>query len=460
MSKRWYGGALGLCFLLAATTSMAESLQQAWNVALQVNHGLKAARENSSAAARQLEAAKAVRLPGLSLEAGYTMLQNEPATRANFGPAAAEFPIGERNTLSYKAMATLPLYTGGRISRGIDAAESAVRASRGQESAAIQDLKRTVAEAYVAVLRARRGVEVADSHVASLKAHARDVENMYEQGMVSRNDLLAAQVALADAEQQAIKAKNVLDLARSTYNRLLDRPLSQEVVLDDLQPGPLDEGLESLTERALGQRDELLVLRDRIRGLQDQAKAVRAETAPQFALSGGYDYRENRYTVYEGQWMVNLGLQWKLFDGGAARHKAAATERQAAALQEQRPGGGESQGEPGTIRERAGHQYRGARCRGAAYPEREQSRQRHLRCRTRRSASEAGGGRALTPAYGLGVTAVSLRWRARCVFSPPPVPGCVPLSSCSRKDSVRCCLRNHAGSRPRDPCRHPPGVRR
>ncbi len=335
MNKRWYGGALGFCLLLAATTSMAESLQQAWNVALQVNHGLKAARENSSAAARQLEAAKAVRLPGLSLEAGYTMLQNEPATRAKFGPAAAEFPIGERNTLSYKAMATLPLYTGGRISRGIDAAESAVRASRGQESAAIQDLKRTVAEAYVAVLRARRGVEVADSHVASLKAHARDVENMYEQGMVSRNDLLAAQVALADAQQQAIKAKNALDLARSTYNRLLDKPLSQEVVLDDLQPGPLDEGLESLTERALGQRDELLVLQDRIRGLQDQAKAVRAETAPQLALSGGYDYRENRYTVYEGQWMVNLGLQWRLFDGGATRHKAAATERQAAALQQQ-----------------------------------------------------------------------------------------------------------------------------
>jgi outer membrane protein TolC len=313
----------------------AETLQQAWDIALEVNHSLRAVRENTAAAAQQLEAAKAARLPGVSLEAGYTALDNEPASRANLGPTPTEFPVGEKNSLSYKAMATLPLYTSGRISSGIDAADAAFQASRTQTSGKTLDLKLKVAETFVGALRGAQGLEVANSHVVSLSAHAQDVKNMYEQGMVSRNDLLAAQVALADAEQEEIKAENALDIAKSAYNHLLGRPLGEIVALDDLQPEPFDEPLEPLTRQALKQRHELLTLQAQIRALRHQAAGIRAETGPQLALSGGYGYQENQYQVHEGQWSVNLGLQWKLFDGGVIRHKTSATERHAAALQEQ-----------------------------------------------------------------------------------------------------------------------------
>ena len=331
----WHVGILLMISLLVPFSAGAETLQQAWDIALEVDHGLKAARENTAAAAQQLEAAKSARLPGVSLEAGYTALDNAPASKVNFGPTPTEFPVGEKNSLSYKATATLPLYTSGRIRHGIDAADAALHASRTQESGKALDLKLEVAETFVGVLRAARGLVVANSHVSSLEAHERDVKNMYDQGMVSRNDLLAAQVALADARQGAIKAKNALDLARSAYNRLLGRPLYQEVALDDLRPEPFNEAVEVLTERALRQRHELLALQDQIRALRQQAAAVRAETGPQIALSGGYGYQENQYQVHEGQWSVNLGVQWQLFDGGVVRHKASATERQAAALQEQ-----------------------------------------------------------------------------------------------------------------------------
>ncbi|RLA52761.1 MAG: hypothetical protein DRQ98_09680 [Gammaproteobacteria bacterium] len=76
------------------------------------------------------------------------------------------------------------------------------------------------------------GLEVANSHVTSLNALVQDVENMHEQGMVPHNDLLSAQVALADARQEAIRVQNGLDIAKSTYNRLLNRSLNQVVKLD------------------------------------------------------------------------------------------------------------------------------------------------------------------------------------------------------------------------------------
>jgi len=317
------------------STAGSETLQQAWETALVADHRLAAAREQRGAAAEHLEAAKAVRLPGLSLQAGYSMLDNEPAAKAHLGPVPMEFPVAEKSALSWQAMATWPLYTGGRIQAGIEAADASLAAARTRESAEIQNLKLRVAEAYVNVLRARRGVAVAQSHVTSLASHARDVENLHGQGMVPRNDLLAAQVALADARQAAIKANNGLDLARSAYNRLLGRPLAQPVTLADLQPEPIADPLPQLTRRALEQRPELYTLQAQIHALERQAAAIRAESGPQFALSGGYGYQQNRYQLHEGQWRVELGMQWRLFDGGEVRHRAAATRRQAAALQAQ-----------------------------------------------------------------------------------------------------------------------------
>ena len=334
-TERYVGWLLAVFLPAVSMAAVAETLEQAWEAALAVDHQLKVVRENSGAAVENLQAAEAARLPRLSLQAGYTVLDNEPAAKANLGPAPMQFPVAEKNSLSWQAVATLPLYTSGRIRAGIEAADAALQASQTQETSETLALKLRVAEAYVNVLRARRGVAVAQSHVTSLASHARDVENLHGQGMVPRNDLLAAQVALADARQAAIKANNGLDLARSAYNRLLGRPLAQPVTLADLQPEPIADPLPQLTRRALEQRPELYTLQAQIHALERQAAAIRAESGPQLALSGGYGYQQNRYQLHEGQWRVELGMQWRLFDGGEVRHRAAATRRQAAALRAQ-----------------------------------------------------------------------------------------------------------------------------
>lgn len=333
---RRFRGALLITVLIAGNAA-AESLQQAWDTALAVDRGLKATRENTAATASLLEAAKSARLPNVALEAGYTALDNTPAAEAEFFGQPLQMPLAQKESGAYQAMATLPLYTGGRIERGIEAAASALEAARLGETGDEQNLKLRVAEAYVGVLRAARLLNVAESHVRSLEAHARDVENLHGQGMVAKSDLLAIQVALADARQKALQVANAVDLARAAYNRLLGRPLEQTVSLDELTPPDGDPPpLPGLTARALEQRSELAALGRQIEASRQQAAAVRGENLPQVALSAGYGYQENRYQVHEGQWMVTLGAKWNLFDGGAVNHRASAVERQAAALSEQR----------------------------------------------------------------------------------------------------------------------------
>ncbi len=332
--------ACGYCFLfslvlLFPVLAAAETLQQAWDVAIETDYSLQAVRENTLASQHQLKAAKAAHFPTVTVGAGYMAMENDPEAKVNFGGLSTQFPLAERESYSYQAMTTLPIYTGGQISNGIDAAASAWQASRKLEAGKVLDLKLKVAETYIGVLRAAKALEVANSHVASLKSHKADVENAYQQGMVSRNDLLGAQVALADAVQSAIQVENMLDISRSAYNRLLGREFQETVLLDELTPELLNVSLEALMTQAIEQRYELRVLKGQAAALNSKAKAIRGKNAPQIGLSGGYGFQENEYQEHEGQWLVGVGMKWILFDAGLIRNQASATARQARALEQQ-----------------------------------------------------------------------------------------------------------------------------
>ncbi len=319
----------------------AETLEQAWVQALAVDHRLEASRLTTESTRATLEAARGARLPSLNIEAGRTHLSETSTAIGSFALPAPlpsvdldlALPLQQPNFTSYKAEVTLPLYTGGRISQGISAAQNGVNAADYDAQRTRLDVKLAVAEAYVAVLRTRRLIGVAQSSVKSLTAFAQDVDNLFEQGIVARNDTLAAQVALADARQREIVAGNALDLAQAAYNRLLGRPLDQKADLAELGslPGPND--LAENSDRAETQRPELKALDAQRQALVAQSQAVRGGTLPQVAVSGGYSFQENRYEANEGYWSATLGMKWALFDGGILRSQAAAVAARAASTQ-------------------------------------------------------------------------------------------------------------------------------
>jgi len=327
-------------FLSLSTLSVplfAETLEDAWKTALSVDHHLQASHKNMEAGRQYLLAAKAARMPALNFESGYTILNQDPSALIN-SPAfpVKEMPVSEDKSLSYKATLTVPLFTSGLISRNIDAANAALKTAGHDEKKTVLDVKLSVAESYVSVLRTKRLVGVTESNVASLSSHSKDVSNFYEQGMITRNDLLASQVALADARQRSLQAQNNLNIAHAAFNRLLGRPLDHEVSLEDLSSEFMKTDVQSLTAKALDSRPELSSLSEQSKALRDQAAGIRSSALPQLALSGAYSYQQNKYQVYEDLWSATIGLKWEVFDGGISRHNAAALQMKADALNELR----------------------------------------------------------------------------------------------------------------------------
>ena len=180
-SFRYFCRISPLLGLLITISVHAETLSQAWETALSENHSLKAAQETVAAAEEQLQVAKAISLPGLSFKSGYTARDKEPRLMATLGPTTVALPVENQYSLSYQTTASIPLYTSGRITCGIDASTAMFKASEADMASVTLNLKMQVAEAYVSALRVIRGLEVAKSHVTSLGAHERDVLSLYKQ---------------------------------------------------------------------------------------------------------------------------------------------------------------------------------------------------------------------------------------------------------------------------------------
>jgi len=314
-----------LIFSTTASTVFAETLEDAWKTALAVDQRVQASRKGVESGRQTISATEAARFPSVAIQSGYTILNHTPSVAITSSQSAVkQFPTAEDKSLSYKTTLSFPLFTSGRISNGIDAAKADLNTALQDEKKTVLDVKLSVAEAYIGVLRARRGVEVAESNVSTLSAHAGDVSSLYEQGVVTKNDLLASRVSLSDARQRLTQALNNLNISDASYNRSLGRQLDHEVIIEDLSAEPIKTKIEDLTNKALNTRPELISLSEQARAFRYQAASLRSSTGPQVALSGGYNYQQNKYQVFQDLWSATLGLTWDIFDGGIARHNASA----------------------------------------------------------------------------------------------------------------------------------------
>ncbi len=310
-----------------------ESLEDAWRSALSADQRLEAARCNVEYATRSRAAAQAERFPSLTVGADYLALSQQPAFNLPASPILpGRLPFLQQDSGGFHALVTQPLYTFGAITSGINAAEAEVAANQSEMERTRLDVKMNVAEYFIAVLRAGRSVEVAASRVTSLASHCQDVGLLLDKGLVSRNDLLSAQLALADARQQLLQARNGLELAWAYYNRALGRPLTQPVSLQEPQVDHVPGDLQQLTSQAIRNRPEIAELSAQAAKLREEAAALKAKKAPQIKLLGGYLYQQDRYVDPNGVAGVAVDAEWNLFDSGRVSNQAAALCEKAESL--------------------------------------------------------------------------------------------------------------------------------
>ena len=340
---------LTLLILLPVFSLKAETLEDAWQLALTNNSRISAVQANSQASEEQLKATEGQRLPTLTVNGGYTqysdpIVSNTQLSRmdiqTNAGPVTiasqnVQFKTSQQGAAKAQAIVSVPVFTSGRIGHNIDAASESLKAEKANESDMSSVLKMDVVEAYIAVLRTQGELQITQTHLDSLIAHAQDFKTKYTQGLVMGNDKLVAEMDESNARQALVHVKHQLQHAKGRYNQMLSRKLDSDVKLAPLFLTQPKDDLDKLTEMAMRQRQELEVLSRKIDVLTHQAQSVTAERLPQANLNGGYVYQQNNYQLNQGMWMANIDVQWKLFDS-ATPHRSDALSAQALNIKAQR----------------------------------------------------------------------------------------------------------------------------
>lgn len=338
LSRQFLLGALALA-VVDASAVRAESLPDAWRMAMEADSAMAAARSERDAADSDRSAAQRLRWPVLDVTGSYAQFQNAPILDIATPAGQLRAPLWRHDSYTAAgAELSIPVWTSGRISGTIGAATAGARGAGAQEARSAADLRLAVAEAYVAVFRSRRALEVADSGAATLRAHADDVQVMYDKEAVSHSDLLAAKVALANAMQQRLRAANALRLGAAAYNRRVGQPLDRVPELDEplaQPPVAAGEALDRMIAGAQERRPELAAIAAQGEALHEAARAERAQGLPQVALHAGYNHFDNLVLDRENFASVGIGFQWRLFDSGQVRARTAALRGRARAAEQQ-----------------------------------------------------------------------------------------------------------------------------
>jgi cobalt-zinc-cadmium efflux system outer membrane protein len=158
----------------------------------------------------------------------------------------------------------VPLELGGKRARRIAVADAAIATGDAELNVAIAEVQADLRRAFIArVIAENRLTLLTDMQM--LAQRARDAaQARFDAGGVPRLEVVQAQLALADAENQATAARGSVDATRATLNAVLAFPLEATTPIEtslDIEPAL---SVEAVVARARQSSAELLAIDRRI----------------------------------------------------------------------------------------------------------------------------------------------------------------------------------------------------
>jgi outer membrane protein len=331
------------------------SLEEAISAGIEASPALHASRmrlESSTARAQEVAAA---RLPSLKLGAGYTRLSEVPPFAVTIPGAPEPFVVSENyfNAWNLRLSVQQPLFTGFRLLAGTESARMLER-SAGQDLAKDRsELSFSIKTAYWGLARAREFAAVVEESIGQVREHLKDVQAFFDQGLLTKNEVLRTELQLANAELLAIDARNAVEVARTSLCTLLGLPLGTDFELTttaesqasraaDADPAGDAAAAQTLLETALAARPEIRSAEFRIKASEAGLKAARSGWYPQIFLAGNYYYlRPNaRYMPaqdrFHGTWDVALSISFDVWNWGQTKNQAVQAKSQLARARDAR----------------------------------------------------------------------------------------------------------------------------
>lgn len=300
------------------------SLSDALKKAAGYNDALKLVRIDEQISSDEVKANRSGYLPRVDVQSGYTAQQVPQSIATPFG----SFQTQEPDFGFFSLGISQTLYDFGRTDARYARAMANHEATRIGYQSQEQVLFLKTVTSYFRILESEKLLKTADEEVLQMTDHLRMAKVLYEQGVVTRNNVLQAEVQLSRSKQRRLEVANQLDNAWLTLNDGIGAPpASREDLVGDTQITLPD--LDKPAEEAVSGRAEIQAQRKLLEATEFDVKETRTGYYPEFYARAGLDYVQNDKVKEQVIMAATVGFKVNLFDGfvTTARLKQAVKNR-------------------------------------------------------------------------------------------------------------------------------------
>ena len=338
-SDRFAWGVLAFMALLltAPAQTAAEpsplTLQRAVTIALEKNPARKVALADTRVASADVREARSVLMPHLTF--------SETATRGDdpvyvFGSklrqqrfSTADFALNQLNTplpfgnFSTRFAGSWNLFDSFASWHGVNRARQMNEAAAHQLERADQEIVFRVVDSYYGVLLAGKQLEVAEQAAKTAQSIMDRSQVRFDSGLVVESDLLTAKVRMASRQQELIRARNNLDLARAQLSTAMGVPVDSlfqpaEALTERTLPVPV---LQEVEKQALANRPDLKRIQSQEAAQQQSVAIAKSSFGPRVNAFAGWELDNPTFVAGGGgnNWLGGIEVQFDIFEGGAKR---------------------------------------------------------------------------------------------------------------------------------------------
>ena len=300
--------ALGGLWQPAVGSCAALSLDEAVQLALSQNTGLKVTKKGEETAEARLRQAKGTNGVSASLSDNLSSGKVSGAERS------------DSNSLSLSG--SLPIYSGGKNQANIKSSEIGVDTAKLATAREQENLKLSVIKAYYDALEARKNIDVNQESVDNYQAHLTNVQQLYSAGSKAKIDVLRSSVELSNAQQTLIKSQNAYEVKLATLRNYLNMDREEPLSLTtDFAYDRFDTSMAEAIAYAYGNRKDLLSDEYVVEQKELAIKAAKAGFLPTVSLNVGMGQSNDFHPGSDSSqnWSAGVGVKWNIFDSGVTR---------------------------------------------------------------------------------------------------------------------------------------------
>jgi outer membrane protein TolC len=240
--------------------------------------------------------------------------------------------LPDMDDLNARGLVTVPLYAGGKIMAGRDAAIANSEAAKQMSAAVRNELGFEVVRAFQTVLKTRQFVKASEAAVTAFEGNQAVAQKRLEGGTLLKSDVLDIEVRLTQAREDLVRARNANTLAELALRNLLGLESGDFAVADAAPTATVPAGDD------FSHRPELAAARERELAASDELRGAKSGYQPRISAFGSLDHDYGWVTGGDGNsYTAGVMLQWDLWDGFSSRaKKREANAKLESAREEQR----------------------------------------------------------------------------------------------------------------------------